>query len=74
VDLKDVIKAIEEQADDIANHNSRICNIEVNKGMVEVQIQNLIKSMDSLTASIKLMLFGALGTTIGFLIWYIQNK
>lgn len=66
MDLKDVIKVAED-------HEVRLSSIEVNRGMVEVQIQNLIKSVDQLTDSIKLMLFGALGIGIGFIIWYVQK-
>lgn len=73
MDLKDLTKVVEGHADDLADHNLRLCNMEVNRGMVEVQIQNLIKSVDQLTDSIKLMLFGALGVGIGFIIWYIQK-
>ena len=73
MDLKDVIRVVEEHAEDIADHNNRICNIEISKGVVEVQIQNLIKSVDRLIDTIKLMLFGALGFSIGFIIWYVQH-
>lgn len=67
MDLKDVIKAVTE-------HEIRLGNIEVMSARVENQIENLVKSLDNLTASIKLMLFGALGLTVGFVIWYIQTK
>jgi hypothetical protein len=73
MDLRDVIRVVEEHADDLMNHNNRICNIEVSNARVDTQIENLIKSLDGLTASIKLVLIGTLGACVGFIIWYIQQ-
>jgi hypothetical protein len=73
VDLKDLTKVVDEHTDNISSLVSRVGNIEVINARTDVQMQNLIKSLDSLTGSIKLMLFGALGTTIGFMIWYVQK-
>ena len=73
MDLNDLENVIERHGEDIINHNNRICNIEINNGMVNVQIQNLIKSVDQLIASIKLVFFGALGVGFGFMVWYLQK-
>jgi hypothetical protein len=73
MDLKDVIKVVEGHAEDISDIASRVCSIEINRGMVEIQIQNLIKSVDQLIDILKLTFFGALGVGFGFIIWYVQG-
>lgn len=73
MDLKDLTKVVDEHTGDISNLVNRVGNIEIINARTDVQMQNLIKSLDSLTGSIKLMLFGALGVTIGFMVWYVQK-
>jgi hypothetical protein len=73
MDLKDVIKVVEGHAEDISNINCKVANMEVNHARIDVQLQNLITTMDKLADSIKLVFFGALGITAGFVIWYIQQ-
>lgn len=73
MDLKDVIKVVEGHAEDLSDIANRVCSIEINRGMVEIQIQNLIKSVDQLIDILKLAFFGALGVGMGFIIWYVQR-
>ena len=52
---------------------AKIEKIESNQAETNVRIDNLCKSIESLTGAIKWIIGLSLTTAVGFFIWFIQN-
>lgn len=57
----------------INNHSDRIDKLEQQQCELKVQIQNLVKSIDGLTTSIKWALGLFAGSFVGFFFYAVQN-
>lgn len=58
----------------INNHSDRIDKLEQNQARLEVQIQNLVLSLDSLTAVLKWLIGLGAGALVSFFFYAIQNN
>ncbi len=64
---------IKEHNEAIKDHDRRLDKIEQEGAEFRVHIQNLLKKIDELTGWIKWLIITIVGTTGGFIIWYIQS-
>lgn len=55
------------------NNEKRITNLEINQAKLDVQIQTLVGSLNSMTGTLKTFMYGTIGVLAGFIIWYIQQ-
>lgn len=58
----------------INNHSERIDKLEQNQAEFKVQIQNLVKSIESLTNTLKWGLGFVVSGFVGFFFYVIQNN
>lgn len=58
----------------INNHSERIDKLEQNQAEFKVQIQNLVKSIENLTSTLKWGLGFVLSGFVGFFFYVIQNN
>lgn len=58
----------------INNHSDRIDKIENKQAEMNVKIDNLCNSLDSLTSAIKWLICLGITTLVGFFIWSIQSN
>lgn len=70
-EVKEHILGIHEKC--INNHADRIDKLEQQQCEFKVQIQNLVKSIEGLTASIKWALGLVGGSFVGFFFYAVQN-
>lgn len=63
----------EEMRDQIRDHEKRIVALEKADAEFAIRLQNLIEKIDSLTGWIKALVVSIIGTSVGFIIWYIQS-
>lgn len=68
------IHQIETHEKRINNHSERIDKLEQNQAEFKVQIQNLVKSIESLTNTIKWGLGFVASGFVGFFFYVIQNN
>ena len=64
---------IKEHDEAIREHDKRLDKIEQESAEFRIHIQNLCKKIDELTGWIKWLIITIVGTTGGFIIWYIQS-
>lgn len=64
---------IKEHDEAIREHDRRLDKIEQETAEFRVHIKNLCKKIDELTGWIKALVLAIVGTSVGFLIWYIQS-
>lgn len=58
----------------INNHSERIDRIENRQAETNVRMDNLCKSIDGLTSTMKWFLGGTMSVMVGFFIWVIQEN
>lgn len=58
----------------INNHSNRIDKLEQNQAKFEIQIQNLILSLNSLTSVLKWLIGLGASSLVGFFFYAIQNN
>lgn len=69
--LQHLLKQFEKK---LNNHSARLDIIECKQAETNVRIDNLCKSIDDLTSTIKWLMAVILTTLIGFFIFVLENK
>ena len=73
MDNESIIDLVKCNTANIAILDAKVDAIEISNARVDVQIQNLIGSVEKLASSVRLVFFGALSLTASFFVWYVQK-
>ena len=63
----------QEVREQLRDHEKRIVALEKANAEFAIRLQNLIEKIDSLTGWIKALVVSIIGTSVGFIVWYIQS-
>lgn len=62
-----------EVKDQLRDHEKRIVKLEKTDAEFTIKLDHLCKQLEQLTSWIKALVLAIFGTSLGFLVWYIQS-
>ena len=68
-----VCGAHEEVKEQLKDHEQRIVLLERTDAEFAIRLDNLVEKIENLTSWIKALVLSIVGTSVGFIIWYIQS-